>query len=171
MYIDFRFPTSWKYGIGNRIFGEANSVWSNDETIIRLLRVRACALSFPLSFLVKPGLPDYVLNSLPIIDAALWRLVGKAQASILKWRSSWNKWSKWIRSLHHHEVGFFKRKLESKKTRKQELDQESDQGKKKVFSFFWSSSCFLVFLIAFLVKFLFSFLFFLFSWSSSCFLL
>ena len=34
------------------------------------------------------------------------------------------------------EVGIYKRKQEIKKTRKQELDQESDQEKKKVFSFF-----------------------------------
>ena len=53
------------------------------------------------------------------------------------------------------EVGIYKRKQESKKTRKKELDQE----KRKFFFFFsWSSSCFLVFLIAFLVEFLFSFI-------------
>ena len=34
------------------------------------------------------------------------------------------------------EVGIYKRKQESKKTRKQELDQESDQEKKEVFLFF-----------------------------------
>ena len=34
------------------------------------------------------------------------------------------------------EVGIYKRKQESKKTRKQELDQGSDQEKRKVFSFF-----------------------------------
>ena len=38
--------------------------------------------------------------------------------------------------MNHTEVGIYKRKQESEKTRKQELDQESDQGKKKVFSFF-----------------------------------
>ena len=45
-----------------------------------------------------------------------------------------------------------------KKTRKQELEQESDQEKKKVFSFFLGRVLvfFLVFLIAFLVEFLFS---------------
>ena len=52
------------------------------------------------------------------------------------------------------EVGIYKRKQESKKTRnkerKHELDLESDQEKKKVFSFF---------LVAFLVEFLFSFFF------------
>ena len=34
------------------------------------------------------------------------------------------------------EVGIYKRRQESKKTRKQELDQESDQEKKKLFTFF-----------------------------------
>ena len=58
-------------------------------------------------------------------------------------------------SLIESEVGIYKRKHDSKKTRKQELDQES-------FFFFswplsWSSSCFLVFLIAFLVEFLLSY--------------
>ena len=66
-------------------------------------------------------------------------------------------------------MGIYKRKQESKKTRKQELDQESDQEnkkkerkqeldqesdqeKKKVFSFFswslsWSRACFLSFFL------------------------
>ena len=42
------------------------------------------------------------------------------------------------------EVGIYKRKQEGKKTRKQELDQESDQEKKNFF------------LVAFLVELLFS---------------
>ena len=40
------------------------------------------------------------------------------------------------------ELGIYKRKQESKKTRKQELDQESDKEKEKVFLFFLFS-CFL----------------------------
>jgi len=38
--------------------------------------------------------------------------------------------------IGHPELGIYKRKQESKKARKQELDQESDQEKKKVFFFF-----------------------------------
>ena len=38
-------------------------------------------------------------------------------------------------TMSSSEVGIYKGKQESKKTRKQELDQESDQEKKKVFSF------------------------------------
>ena len=34
------------------------------------------------------------------------------------------------------ELGIYKRKQESKKTRKQELDKESDQEKKEKLSFF-----------------------------------
>ena len=37
-------------------------------------------------------------------------------------------------------MGIYKRKQESKKTGKQELDQESDQEKKKVFLFFFINS-------------------------------
>ena len=72
------------------------------------------------------------------------------------------------------EVGIYKRKQECKKTRKQELDQASDQENKKTrirprkwqrknLSFFMNNflgrvlDFFLVFLIAFLVEFLFSF--------------
>ena len=58
---------------------------------------------------------------------------------------------------HTAEVGIYNGKQESKKTRKQKLDQESDQEKRFFFLFFlslsWSSSCFLYF--------------FLFSWSLS----
>ena len=54
--------------------------------------------------------------------------------------------------LHTHtEVGIYKRKQESRKTRKQVLDQESDQEKKKkTFIFSWSSSCFFTFLFSFI---------------------
>ena len=48
------------------------------------------------------------------------------------------------------EVGIYKRKQESKKTRKQELDQESDQEKKEVFSFFLG--CFLGRALVFLLS-------------------
>ena len=80
------------------------------------------------------------------------------------------------------EVGIYKRKQESKKTRKQELDQERDQEKWILFFFSvaflaeFLFSCFLdrflgrglVSLIAFLVKFLFScFLTLLFSFINS----
>ena len=63
------------------------------------------------------------------------------------------------RNTWHPEVGIYKRKQESKKTRKQVLDQESDQEKKKVFSFFLGRFLcrVLVFLIVILVEFLFSF--------------
>ena len=44
------------------------------------------------------------------------------------------------------EVGIYKRNQESKKTRKQEFDQEIDQEKLK---------CFLFFLVSFLVDFMF----------------
>ena len=37
----------------------------------------------------------------------------------------------YIKNLELPEVGIYKRKQESKKTRKQELDQESDQKNKK----------------------------------------
>ena len=37
----------------------------------------------------------------------------------------------WITMLVCPEVGIYKRKQESKKTRKQEIDQESDQEKKE----------------------------------------
>ena len=60
-----------------------------------------------------------------------------------------------ILGRQQHEVGIYKRKQESKKTRKQELDQESDQETKKVFPFFLGRQ--------FLVEFLFSFFVFLFS--------
>ena len=39
-------------------------------------------------------------------------------------------------SYMYIEVGIYKRKQESKKARKQELDQKSDQEKKKVFFLF-----------------------------------
>ena len=62
--------------------------------------------------------------------------------------------------LDYPEVGIYKRTQESKKTRKQELDQESDQEKKKVVSFFLGRI--LVFLIelffSFFLTFLFSFI-------------
>ena len=54
-------------------------------------------------------------------------------------------WGNVAERLEGPEVGIYKRKQESKKTRKQELDQESDQEEKLIF-----------FLITFLVEFLFS---------------
>ena len=70
------------------------------------------------------------------------------------------------------EVGIYKRKQESKKTRKQELERESDQEKKKVFSFFLGRFLgrvlvFFLFLSCFLDRFLGRVLVFLLS----CFLL
>ena len=77
----------------------------------------------------------------------------------------------WLRTLLDSicpEVGTYKRKRESKKTRKQELDQE----KKESFSFFsWSRVCFISFFFCFLrreyVFFLFFFIAFL---PKACFL-
>ena len=60
------------------------------------------------------------------------------------------------------EVGIYKKNLESKKTRKQELEQESDQENKKKLSFFLDH--FLGRVLVFFLFFLFScFLTFLFS--------
>ena len=40
-----------------------------------------------------------------------------------------------VNMMSQTEVGIYKRKQKSKKTRKQELDQESDQENKKTFFF------------------------------------
>ena len=75
-------------------------------------------------------------------------------------------------NLECPEVGIYKRKQESKKTRKQELDQESDKEnkekrkktrsrprKKNFFSWSlsWSSSCFLNFLLSYFLVFFYKF--------------
>ena len=77
--------------------------------------------------MVRPGHWDHTF---PIIHHSFKRQFSECTPKIIILMTV-------IHTAPNTEVGIYKRKQESKKTRKQELDQESDQEKNKVLFYFF----------------------------------